>query len=196
MKKNQQVKIGKDFHPSAQYKKYYYLCAVVFFAMVVIPWYLPLLVLAPDVAVIISLAVALPLFLVFLFTLYWVPKYYDSVVYRLTDKEMVWHRGVWFKNTGIVPYNRITNIDINQGPVSRAFGIGSLKIQTAGYSAASKWSAEISLQGIEDFEGLREMIMKYVRGKSMTVGNFENNNTSVLAELVKMRKLLERRPSV
>ncbi len=191
--KQQKVKIGEDFHPSAQYKKYYYLCAVVFFAIIVLPWYPPLLVFAPaDVAFIISMTVALPLFLVFLFTLYWVPKYYNSVVYRLTDREMVWHRGVWFKNTGIVPYNRITNIDINQGPVSRKFGIGSLKIQTAGYSAASKWSAEISLQGIEDFEGLRETIMKYVRGKPVAVENFENN-AGVLGEIVKIRKLLERR---
>ncbi|MEM2082887.1 MAG: PH domain-containing protein [Nitrososphaerota archaeon] len=32
--------------------------------------------------------------------------------YKLTEDEIIWKRGVWFKSTGIVPYNRITNIDV------------------------------------------------------------------------------------
>ena len=63
----------------------------------------------------------------------WVRLYYVSMWYELMDDEMSWKRGVWFRRTGIVPYNRITNLDIIQGPVMRRLGISTLSIQTAGY---------------------------------------------------------------
>ena len=53
--------------------------------------------------------------------------------YELKDDEMSWKRGVWFRRTGILPYNRITNLDVIQGPVMRMLGISTLSIQTAGY---------------------------------------------------------------
>ena len=63
----------------------------------------------------------------------WVRLYYQSMWYELRDDEMSWKRGVWFRRTGIVPYNRITNLDVIQGPVMRRLGISTLSIQTAGY---------------------------------------------------------------
>ncbi len=134
----------------------------------------------------------------FLVASYWVPKYYMSVTYRLTNDDMTWRRGVWWKNTGIVPYNRITNIDIIQGPVSRKLGIASLKFQTAGYSAANTRSAEIKMDGIRNPEGMRETIMAYVKGKRPVAvsstpegkahaGDVEHE---MLQELVRIRKAL------
>ena len=63
----------------------------------------------------------------------WVRLYYVSMWYELRDDEMSWKRGVWFRRTGIVPYYRITNLDVIQGPVMRMLGISTLSIQTAGY---------------------------------------------------------------
>lgn len=91
----------------------------------------------------------------------WAYLYYGTVRYLLTGTEMTWARGVLWKQTGIVPYNRITNVDIIQGPVMRLFGISNLRIQTAGYSANQM--AEIKLQGIRDPEPLRATIMDFVR---------------------------------
>lgn len=91
----------------------------------------------------------------------WAILYYGTVSYLLTATEMSWARGVLWKQTGIVPYNRITNVDIIQGPLMRLFGISNLRIQTAGYSANQL--AEIKLQGIRDPEPLRATIMDFVR---------------------------------
>lgn len=91
----------------------------------------------------------------------WAVLYYGTVRYLLTPTEMTWARGVLWKQTGIVPYNRITNVDIIQGPLMRVFGISNLRIQTAGYSANQM--AEIKLQGIRDPEPLRATIMDFVR---------------------------------
>ena len=76
----------------------------------------------------------------------WTRFYYDSMWYELHDDEMRWKRGVIFRRTGIVPYNRITNIDIRQGPVMRALDISTLSIQTAGYSGQAQ--SEIRIEAM------------------------------------------------
>jgi len=63
----------------------------------------------------------------------WVRLYYISMWYELRDDEMSWKRGFWFRRTGIVHYNRITNRNVFQGPMKRMLGISPLSIQTAGY---------------------------------------------------------------
>ena len=155
------------------------------------PWFVPLLVTAPVGAV---LGALIPIFVVPAIFLYWIPRFYDTISYVLTESEIVWRRGVWFRNTGVVPYNRVTNVDIVQGPLSRRLGIGALKIQTAGYSA-NKSSAEIRLEGIEDFEELREMIMDMVRGRGPeaveTYGPKGEMSAEILSEIRSIRKLLE-----
>ena len=43
---------------------------------------------------------------------YWVGLFYESMWYELRDDEINWKRGVWFRTTGIIAYNRITNLDV------------------------------------------------------------------------------------
>ena len=115
---------------------------------------------------------------------------------------MTWRRGVWFRTTGIVPYNRITNVDIVQGPLMRLFHISNLKIQTAG-SSSPDGKSEISLVGIEESEPLRALIMNFVRGQPSvaaatgaettgTPSNYTNSDMAALLEEVStIRKILE-----
>jgi uncharacterized protein len=120
--------------------------------------------------------------------------------YELRDDEMRWKRGVWFHTTGIVPYNRITNLDIKQGPVMRALGISTLAIQTAGYSG--KAMAEIRIEGMEHAEELRELIRTLVRHSGASGGGGTGGahapaaaittDQRILEELVTIRQLLER----
>ncbi len=119
-----------------------------------------------QVPFMVTLSFSIPILAILIFIAYWISKYYDTMLYKLTENEIVWRRGVWFKKTGIVPYNRITNVDIVLGPISRMLGIASLKIQTAGYSAPSRGFgslAEIRMDGMEQFEELRELIIGFVR---------------------------------
>ena len=55
--------------------------------------------------------------------------YYVSMWFELRNDEMSWKQGVWFRMTGIVPYNHMTNLDVIQGPVMRMLGISTLSIQ-------------------------------------------------------------------
>jgi membrane protein YdbS with pleckstrin-like domain len=190
------IKIGEEFKLASQFKKLYYTYLLMAIIIGILPWYVPMLLFAPQdfSAFVVTAIISALILAVLIFIGYWIPKYYDTMLYRLTGNEIVWRRGVWFKNTGIVPFNRITNIDIVQGPISRMLGIASLKIQTAGYSAPSGGSAEIRIDGIEQFEELRDLIMESVRGKKpVAVETYEeeNINLKILNELVRIRELLE-----
>lgn len=190
------IKTGEEFKPAPQFKKLYYIYLLLAVIIGILPWYVPMLLFAPKdfSAFLVITGTSMLILAVLIFVVYWIPRYYDTMLYRLTGNEIVWRRGVWFKNTGIVPYNRITNIDIIQGPVSRMLGIASLKIQTAGYSAPSGGSAEIRIDGMEQFEELRDLIMEFVRGKKpVAVETYEeeNINLKILNELVRIRELLE-----
>jgi len=134
--------------------------------------------------------------------LFWVGKYYQTIFFELKDDEVTWKRGVWFRKTGIVPYDRITNIDIYQGPLMRHFGFSSIKLQTAGYSAQAR--SEITLEGIAAAEELRETIMSLIResrrvsGSSDATGSLSRPHAPpqsepvLLGELRAIRLLLER----
>jgi hypothetical protein len=195
--------IGKEFHPSPQFRKLYYIYLLLVIIIAFLPWYLPMTVAlilyaSNTVSFLVITIITLILLVPVLIALYWIPRYYRSIRYNLTNSEIEWRRGVWFKKTGIVPYNRITNVDISQGPISRALGIAALKIQTAGYSVPSGGmggTAEIKLEGIEQYDELQELIMSHVRGKRpVAIETYEEEDIQVkmLEELENIRKLLEK----
>jgi len=102
-----------------------------------------------------------------------------------------------------VPYNRVTNIDVLQGPLSRKFGLGKISIQTAGFSAGSSGGsakvAEAVILGIKNFEEVKDFVMtKVKRYRPMAIESepeilaVEGLNIKILGELKKIRKLLEK----
>ena len=185
------VELGKEFRPALKLRSLYYMYLFMVFLVFFVLLALPALVFVPFLGVWIFVFIVIFMSPV----AYWISLYYPTIVYKLTGDEMTWRRGVWFKRTGVVPYNRITNVDIDQGPISRKFGIAAIKIQTAGYSGPNTRSSEIKIEGMENFEELRETIMGLVRGKKpVAVETYdEDSESSVLKELVKIRKLLEKK---
>lgn len=187
------IRVGEEFKPSPRLKTLYYTYLISSIMLFVLPWYVPVLIFAPTEVVV---GITVPLIIVLAFVASWIPKYYNSISYLLTEDEIIWRRGVWFKNTGIVPYNRITNIDISQGPLSRKYGIASLSIQTAGYSSASSYGklSEMKILGVERFEELRSIILDFVKGKKpVAVEAYEEDfDLKILNELGKIRELLEK----
>ena len=106
------------------------------------------------------------LLIVSVFFVVWTKLYYASMFYEIHDDELRWRRGVWFRTTGIVPFNRITNLDLKQGPLMRFLNISTISIQTAGYSGQAV--PEIRIEAIEHAEELREMLRTLVRSCSGT----------------------------
>lgn len=85
--------------------------------------------------------------------------------YGLDSDAVLLNKGVFWKRRTTVPYSKITNIDITQGPVERSFGLSKIHVQTAGLSGSSNPQAELVLRGITDPEELKAEIMSQIRNK-------------------------------
>jgi hypothetical protein len=108
-----------------------------------------------------SVAVAAVAIVVLTFFVWYNRAFERSAAYRLTAEEIQYRRGVWIKKQSEVPFKRITNVTTSEGPIQRWVGAGSVEIHTAGHSAQA--GAEMKVQGVEDFEEIKEQVMNEVR---------------------------------
>jgi membrane protein YdbS with pleckstrin-like domain len=139
---------------------------------------------------------------VFGYLTWWIPAFYRTADYRFTDDEIEYRRGVFFQQKTTVPYNRITNVGVSQGPIQRLVNVGSVGVHTAGYGGQT--GAELTIGGLDDFEDIKEQILVEVRGRpaKATAGDDatdtasvrnapEDGASEVLGELRRIRELLE-----
>ncbi len=165
------LKVGEGFHPHVDMKKLYYSYLTIGVILFGLSWIIPVVVVALLVlplaqAYAVTAALLFPLLAVVCSTAFWIQKYYSSIAYTLANDEIVVERGVWWKRKSFVPYNRITNIHIVQGPIARRFGLGTVRVQTAGFSgggSAGGKVAEAVILGVKNFEEIRNVIMNFVK---------------------------------
>lgn len=100
--------------------------------------------------------------------LWWIPgmlltgPYCRSLIYEICDDEVIVNVGIINKTVKHVPYRTVTNITITRGPLDRwIFGIGTLKIQTAGMSGQT--GAEEELVGLENVQEVYEQVVLELR---------------------------------
>ncbi|MDD1685605.1 PH domain-containing protein [Methanoregula sp.] len=192
------------FRPSTAFIPWFIIDFILVVALLFACIALPVL-LTGEAGPFITIAIVAVVVVVVILFAVWTRLYYDTMGYELHDDELRWRRGVWFRTTGIVPYNRITNLDLKQGPVMRWLGISTISIQTAGYSGQNV--PEIRIEAIEQAEELREILRASVRAcSSQNDGTgtgaaapqradvpFASTGTSmlILDEIKKIRMLLE-----
>jgi membrane protein YdbS with pleckstrin-like domain len=97
------------------------------------------------------------------------PPYVKSIEYSVkaesgdTMPEIYSKRGIFTITRRHVPFRTITNISSKAGPLDRLFKIGSVHIETAGYSGASQKGPEETLSGIVFYEEVRDFILVELR---------------------------------
>jgi membrane protein YdbS with pleckstrin-like domain len=139
---------------------------------------------------------------VFGYLTWWIPAFYRTAGYRFTDDEVEYRRGVFFQQKTTVPYNRITNVGISQGPIERLVNAGAVGIHTAGYGG--QMGAELTIGGVSDFEDIQEQILDRVRERPAKATEGEETvepidtradrdevSSEMLGELRHIRELLE-----
>jgi membrane protein YdbS with pleckstrin-like domain len=78
--------------------------------------------------------------------------------YAVREKDIIHTRGYWVRTQLTVPYNRVQHVEIEQGPLARALGLGSISVYTAGDSGG-----DLSISGIEYTEA--ERIKQFIAQK-------------------------------
>ncbi|WP_395640798.1 PH domain-containing protein [Pseudolysinimonas sp.] len=118
-----------------------------------VPWLLsgvPWLVVLPIGALVLHLLIAA-------FT----PRRVRALGYLLRDDDLVFRKGIMFLRIVSVPYGRMQLVDLNRGPIARAFGLSELKLVTA--AAAS----HITIPGLPeaDAESLRDRLVELAESR-------------------------------
>ena len=122
--------------------------------------------------------------------------YYRSLRYEIHEEQVIMHVGIMTRSVKYVPFRTVTNMTVNRGPLDRAFGIGSLEIQTAGISGTTQ--AEQNLVGLEDPEavyGLAVQALRRFRGAmGPTTADIQEEDVlrAILDEVRGIRQRLER----
>jgi membrane protein YdbS with pleckstrin-like domain len=102
-------------------------------------------------------------------TLIVLPPYVKSIEYSVkaesgdTMPEIYSKRGIFTITRRHVPFRTITNISSKAGPFDRLFKIGSVHIETAGYSGPNQKGPEETLDGIVFYEEVRDFILMELR---------------------------------
>ena len=85
---------------------------------------------------------------------------YHARGYQMGGDRLRVVRGLIFRSDTVVPFGRVQHIDVQQGPLERAYGLGTLVVHTAGNHNAS-----VSLPGLghADAMAIREEIRAHVK---------------------------------
>lgn len=142
-----------------------------------------------------------------------IPPYIRSIEYSVKAEsgdimpEIYSKRGIVTITRKHVPFRTITNISSRAGPFDRLFKIGSVHIETAGYSGANQKGPEEKISGIVFYEEVRDFILKelrkfkepYVTGTEVVhpteepVPRMEGLDDEILITLREIRDILKNR---
>lgn len=97
-----------------------------------------------------------------LFPILILPAYfrYHTMRYRFTDEGISMRWGILFRREIILNYARIQDIHLRSNIVERWLGLARILVQTASGSA----SAEMTLEGLRNFEEVRDFLYSRMRG--------------------------------
>ena len=102
-----------------------------------------------------------PVFLAAAFLVLRVPlRRYHARGYDMGEDRLRVVRGILFNSDTVVPFGRVQHIDVDQGPLQRAYGLATLTLHTAGSHNAS-----VHLPGLanEDAVAMRESIRGHIK---------------------------------
>ncbi len=109
--------------------------------------------------------------LIFIVLPFWIlyPLYFRNIEYSVISAsgesmpEIYVKKGLLNITKKHVPFRTITNIASRAGPLDRLFGIGTVEIETAGYSGTQRQGPEEKMEGIVFYEEMRDFILQELR---------------------------------
>ncbi len=168
--------------------------------------------LISGVIVLVVCIVTIPLAVVYFFVgKLLIDKYIERLSCTLTERTLEIRKGWLNRVESTVPLEKITDLQMIQGPIMRAMGLHGFKVETAGQSAGPGGHL-VSLIGIVDAPGFREAVLDQrdalSEGRSrrssadseMPAATMPAESTAVLtdirASLHRIEKLLEHRDDI
>lgn len=130
----------------------------------------------------------------FLAPILFVPLYfkYHTLRYRFDEEGVSASWGIFFRREVYLTYKRIQDIHVKRNLIERWLGIGTVDVQTAAGSS----SADLAIEGMADYEVVRDFLYRRMRGHELAVAQPSSTasapSSDTLALLRDIRNELER----
>lgn len=105
--------------------------------------------------------------------------------YILQEDQVVVKTGIIWKRNRSMPYHKLTDAELSQGPIERIFGFANLSLQTAGSG-----EVEAVLCGLGNFTSIQMKIREKIR-TSKNNAPAEGDMNSILREMLKTLKSID-----
>ncbi|MBF0554750.1 MAG: PH domain-containing protein [Nitrospirae bacterium] len=92
-----------------------------------------------------SAIISLPILLAVIFR--------HRLLYSITEDRAIVRTGIIAKNTKELKIEHIISIQVNQNPIERLFGIGTVRLMSDG-----ECESHVAFKGVRDPEGIRDKI--------------------------------------
>lgn len=175
-----------EFKPSPRLKLIYWLYSLLYFT--------PVLAICVATSIFNILAgvlvgltcVAIPLAIIAI----WLPRFYESVVFRIEEDHLYAKYGVWWKKEKRVPYSLVSEVRLRQGPLQRKLGLANIDVFTP---AQGTVRPEVTLFQLPYELGLEKMTLLRKKAGILTTRERRSIEEEILQELKRIRRLLEER---
>jgi len=87
-----------------------------------------------------------------------IDRYLTNMSCTLTERTLEIKKGILNKTESTIPLEKITDLQLFQGPVMRYFGLHGFKVETAGQSNSGTGSL-VNIVGIVDTKGFRKDVL-------------------------------------
>ena len=122
----------------------------------------------------------------------WIPKFYESIIFKIEEDHVYARFGVWWRKEKRVPYNLVSEVRLRQGPLQRKLGLVNIDVFTP---ATGAMKPEVTLFQLPKDLGVEKLSL--LRKKVGILSSRERRviEEEILEELKTIRKILEEKLS-
>jgi membrane protein YdbS with pleckstrin-like domain len=164
----------ESFQPSAGFLRYlklkFWVVLLLFDGAILVVWLVVALAspVAGAIAALPALAIAVIPDIVAYIAIH---LQYDTTWYVMTGRSLRIRRGIWVIHETTITFENVQNVEVNQGPLQRLFGIADVRVDTAGgggvqagaHGTASMTGHRGLIEGVSDAPRIRDMILSRLR---------------------------------
>ncbi len=113
-----------------------------------------------PVLILVLLVVTIPLAILYvIIARLFIDKYLENMSCVLTERTLDIKKGIFNKTESTIPLEKITDLQLFQGPIMRHFGLHGFKVETAGQSSPTGGSL-VNIIGIVDTKDFRKAVLE------------------------------------
>lgn len=113
---------------------------------------------------------------------------FDTTWYVMTGRSLRIRRGIWVIHETTITFENVQNVEIDQGPLQRWFGIADIRVDTAGGSQPQQSNQAGTaaaghrglIEGVRDAARIRDLILVRLR-RSRTAGLGDEHGADLAA---------------